>query len=340
MSAAKLPMLVRNSVIFCMFSSTSFVHGYVLIYLIYWLLGQLQYGGYIFMALLAAYGAVMMSGAERHGKNYWAWFTNSLVTRSALEYFDSSILGVEGLAAVKDERILLGLHPHGIYPMAGVLLYAGASPLRAAAPWLRIRPGAATVLFRVPLIREYMVWTGHIDAGRRTLQKHMAKGESDVALAIGGEKEALLTTNGREAILLKERTGFVQLACQHGYHLVPTYAFGQNELYTVNTTLLAGVRAALQRSLKLAFPVFWGVWGTPMPHPVKITLAFGKPIRVPKPTTPGAEPEPALVERLHAEYVAEVQALFERHKATAGYADRKLEVLAVSEAKQWKAKAS
>ena len=36
----------------------------------------------------------------------------------------------------------------------------------------------------------------------------------------------------------------------------------------------------------------------------------------------------------------QVRALFERHKAAAGYADRTLEVLAVSEAKAWKAKAS
>jgi len=35
------------------------------------------------------------------------------------------------------------------------------------------------------------------------------------------------------------------------------------------------------------------------------------------------------VERLHAEYVAEVQALFERHKEAAGYADRSLQIMAV-----------
>ena len=84
MSTAKLPLVVRNTVILWMFSSTSFVHGYVLMYLLYWLLGNLPYGGYIFLALLAVYGAVMMSKAEHHGKNAWSSFTNSFVTRSAL----------------------------------------------------------------------------------------------------------------------------------------------------------------------------------------------------------------------------------------------------------------
>ena len=31
---------------------------------------------------------------------------------------------------------------------------------------------------------------------------------------------------------------------------------------------------------------------------------------------------------MHAEYVAEVKSLFERHKAAAGYADRELKVVA------------
>ena len=117
--------------------------------------------------------------------------------------------------------------------------------------------------------------------------------------------------------------------------MVPTYAFGQNELYTVNQTLFAGLRATLQRKLKVSIPIFWGAYGSPMPHPVQITLAVGNPIKVPKPPAPSTdkkapkwEPDPELVARLHAEYVAEVKALFERHKAAAGYADRSLKVVA------------
>ena len=43
---------------------------------------------------------------------------------------------------------------------------------------------------------------------------------------------------------------------------------------------------------------------------------------------PAWEPEPELVARLHAEYVAEVKALFERHKHAAGYGERELNVVA------------
>lgn len=346
-----LPFLARDSLVFVWFSASSFVHGLVLWYALYRTLTSIgdPYGTIIFThpdhpgwkmetpkgrmlfyVLSVLYVCVLIFSRKAHNLGaVWPAFLKSAVTRAAVEYFDMTTLGDEELAAVKGERVLLGLHPHGIYPMAGVLTYAGASPFLHRHPWLRIRPCAASVLFRVPLIREYLLWTGHLDAGKRTMSRHMAKREDDLALVIGGEKEALLTMNGQEAILLHGRTGFVQLAARYGYHLVPSYAFGQNELYTVNRTLLGGLRAALQRSLKLSIPVFWGRCGTPMPHRVKVTLAVGKPIRVPEPATPGAEPDSALVERLHAEYVAEVQALFERHKEAAGYADRSLQIMAV-----------
>lgn len=343
--------------IFVWFSATSFFHGYAILAVLY--LGLTSYfdpsgslvfthpdhpgfklvvpkGRFFFLVFLVFYlGGLLFARREHNLKSYWKSFTNSAVTRSGLEYFNAGTLGAEALDSIKGERVLVGLHPHGIYPIAGILTYAGSSPLLKRHPWLRIRPCGASVIFKVPLIREYLIWTGHLDASKRTMSKHMAKGVDDLGLVVGGEQEALLTRNGEETIVLEGRTGFVNLACKHGYHLVPTYAFGQNELYTVNQTLFAGLRAAMQRRFKVSIPIFWGAYGTNMPHPVKITLAIGNPIKVPKPPPPSTdknapkwEPDPELVARLHAEYVAEVKALFERHKAAAGYADRELKVVA------------
>lgn len=351
--------LVRNALVFLFFSATSFFHGVALHYLLYRVLPLPA-----FLCGLAAYLVlVLMSGAERSGGWTWPAFRDGVTTRSALEYFNATVVGHEKLASAQGERLLFGLHPHGIYPMAGVLFYAGASPLRVAHPWLRIRPCAASVLFRVPLIREYLLWTGHLDASKKTLEKHMRAGADDLALVVGGEKEALATRNGQEKILLLGRTGFVRLALTHGYHLVPTYrrasahaahpspqsllvhaaalaspprptpsprSFGQNELYTVNQGLLAGARGWVQKKFKVSVPLFWGRCGGPMPHAARLTLAVGEPIRMPAPAVGGAEPPPELVAKVHAEYVAAVRSLFERHKAGAGYADRTLEVVSAT----------
>jgi hypothetical protein len=61
-----------------------------------------------------------------------------------------------------------------------------------------------------------------------------------------------------------------------------------------------------------------------MPHKKKITLAIGRPVRVPAAT--GLEPDGKLVDEIHAKYVAELQATFERHKDAAGYGTRQLEL--------------
>ena len=68
-----------------------------------------------------------------------------------------------------------------------------------------------------------------------------------------------------------------------------------------------------------------------MPHPVKLTLAIGPPIKVPKPAEVGTEPPTELVEKVHAEYVAAVRALFESHKESAGYGDRQLNIVSAGE---------
>ena len=235
--------------VFWWFSGTLFVHGYVLIAIAYVALPST-----LFWTCLLLYALHVFSGPEHSLRCEWRRFTDSFVTRAPLRYFDANILGGDQLDSVKGERVLLGIHPHGVYPIGGVLMYAGASPLLQRHPWLRIRPCSASVLFRVPLVREYLLWTGHLDASRRTVSRHMKRAADDIALCPGGEKEALATRNGQERVLLLGRAGFVRLACMHGYQLVPTYAFGQNELFTVNTTLLASARAALQRHLKVSQP--------------------------------------------------------------------------------------
>ena len=355
----KLSALTRWANVFLWFSATSFFHGYALLVLLYYVITstldatgavvvthpdhpsfklQVPKGRALFLVLVLIYVAGIALGRREHNlKSYWRAFTRSSVTRAALEYFEAGTVGAEALDAIKGERCLIGLHPHGIYPIAGILAYAGASPLLERQPWLRVRPCGASILFKIPLIREYLIWTGHLDAGRRTMAKHMSKGVDDLGLVVGGEQEALLTRNGEETVVLEGRAGFVSLALKYGYHLVPTYAFGQNELYTVNQSLLASFRAALQRRFKVSIPIFWGVCGTPMPHPVRLTLAIGNPIKVPSPPSPGAEPDPELVTQIHAQYMAELKALFERHKAAAGYPDRTLTVVAAAGGKAAKA---
>lgn len=96
---------------------------------------------------------------------------------------------------------------------------------------------------------QLLLWLGCVDAGASTASFNLKKGRS-LLIFIGGEKEQLMSENGRHKIYLKTRKGFVKLALQHGAHLLPVvcsrfvitiffimssqYAFGENEVHTIH----------------------------------------------------------------------------------------------------------
>jgi len=323
--------VVMHAAMLYQFGGTAFVHGYLVIGFLYCVLPF-----YIWVVVLLVYTADMfLSGAERKCKREWRAFRSSFIPQSALDYFNMQLLMAEDVNLKQGDQYLFALHPHGIFPYGGIPFYAPGSPLMRRFPWLRVHPCGATVVFKVPFIREYLLWTGHLDASRSVMQKHMSQGKT-LAILPGGEVEALRTENGREAVVLKGRKGFVSLALQHGVALVPTYSFGVNETFHVSKTALFSVRNWLQRVAKVSIPVFWGTAGTPLPRRTQISLAVGKPILVPA-NPSGEKPSEALVDEYHGKYVAALEALFKQHREAAGYGERELAVLEVPGAKMHKA---
>ena len=71
-------------------------------------------------------------------------------------------------------------------------------------------------------------------------------------------------------IYLKSRKGFIKLALQHGAHLVPMYAFGENETFYVSYFLL-NFRIWLQKNFKIGIPFIYGRYGF-MPLPVELAM--------------------------------------------------------------------
>lgn len=46
---------------------------------------------------------------------------------------------------------------------------------------------------------------------------------------VGGEREAMLNTSGRDIVYLRARRGFVRLALEAGAQLVPVFGFGNTD---------------------------------------------------------------------------------------------------------------
>ena len=108
---------VRDALIFAWFSATSFYHGYALLLAAYLLLPSCLFAGLLVVYLFLMFG----TNPEHSGNWTLKWFRDGAVTKAPLAYFSAEIVGAAELKSVADERCLFGFHPHGIYPMAGVL---------------------------------------------------------------------------------------------------------------------------------------------------------------------------------------------------------------------------
>lgn len=89
----------------------------------------------------------------------------------------------------------------------------------------------ASVIFRIPVFREYLLWLGCVNADRRVAEKVLRSGKSLVIL-VGGIMEQMLSQRGDHMVYVKKRKGHIRLALKHGTPIVPGYNFGETDLYT------------------------------------------------------------------------------------------------------------
>mmetsp|Transcript_36318 Transcript_36318/g.85000 ORF Transcript_36318/g.85000 Transcript_36318/m.85000 type:complete len:374 (-) Transcript_36318:274-1395(-) len=300
---------------------------------------------YVALPFILGYFLNMVtSKAQYTGENHSKSYAASKEYASILEYFGMRIALPDSLNLDEKEQYLFGFHPHAVHAIGSFVTtwQHPANPLFRKFPGTvdKMKCGAASVLWYVPWVRETLLWSGWIDAGRKTLDKHLSKGAS-IGIVIGGEAEPLATENGKDKVVLGGRKGFIRLAMRHGAHIVPTYTFHLNDTFSFHYHFLKGPRLALQRMTQVCIPITFGRWGTPLPKPTPgLLVAIGEPIRVPpKPADPSAKPDEAIVDQIHQKYVEALQKLFEEFKLEAGYAgDRKLEVLDAPEAEREKRK--
>lgn len=209
---------------------------------------------------------------------------------------------------------IFGAHPHGIHCTALVELgnpYGDFAEMFPNVSGVKLTGLAATIIFKIPVVREMFLYMGYIDASRSVASEALAAGQS-IYLCIGGEEESLLTTPGKDIYVLKERKGFIRLALSYGASLVPVLGIGTNEAYTTYNVLYPA-RKWIQKRFGIALPIFHGRWFTPLPHKVPIKIVIGEPIPTPKPAVVGEKPSEELVNEFHARYIEAVRKLHGKH---------------------------
>lgn len=133
------------------------------------------------------------------------------------------------------------MHPHGIHCWPLNVFAFVTSAFYDAFPGMPVTGVAATVMFKLPVIRELFLTMHYRDAGRSTCEKVLkgskengGKGTS-LFICTGGEAESLQSETGKDKVVLKGRVGFVRLALSWGCPLVPVYGLGVTDLYTTYT---------------------------------------------------------------------------------------------------------
>jgi 1-acyl-sn-glycerol-3-phosphate acyltransferase len=187
-----------------------------------------------------------------------------------------------------------------------------------------IRTLAATVIFRLPLVREFALWTGCIDASRAVASRALRAGRSILVLP-GGEAEQIRTVHGKEKVYLHRRKGFIKIALRHGVPIVPVYVFGASDYY--HTWFVGyGLRLWIMKQTGICITLAFGLYGSVLcPMPVETTIVFGKPLDFTVKEA-GAPSDKEVVDA-HQQFCQALRELFDKHKKSLGYGDRQLEIL-------------
>ncbi|XP_030353355.1 diacylglycerol O-acyltransferase 2-like [Strigops habroptila] len=250
------------------------------------------------------------------------------VWRHFRDYFPVKLVKTHDLSP--SHNYIIGSHPHGILCVGAFCNFiTGSTGFEEMFPG--IRPFLTTLAgnFRLPVFREYLMSGGLCPVTRRAIGYLLSKNGTGnaVAVVIGGAAESLSCRPGITTLILKNRKGFVRLALQHGAHLVPSFSFGENDLFRQvvfeEGSWMRSIQQRFQKMMGFAPCVFYGrgltsiqSWGL-LPYAKPITTVVGEPVTVPKIEDPSSE----VVDMYHEMYVRSLLKLFNDNKTKYGLSE-------------------
>ncbi|XP_075291582.1 diacylglycerol O-acyltransferase 2-like [Opisthocomus hoazin] len=250
------------------------------------------------------------------------------VWRHFRDYFPVKLVKTHDLSP--SHNYIIGSHPHGILCVGAFCNFiTGSTGFAEMFPG--IRPFLTTLAgnFRLPVFREYLMSGGLCPVTRRAIGYLLSQNGTGnaVAIVIGGAAESLSCRPGVTTLILKNRKGFVRMALQHGAYLVPSFSFGENDLFRQvvfeEGSWMRSIQKRFQKMMGFAPCVFYGRGLTSvrsrgfLPYARPITTVVGEPVTVPKIEDPSCE----TVDMYHEMYVRSLLKLFEENKTKYGLAE-------------------
>lgn len=173
--------------------------------------------------------------------------------------------------------------------------------------------------------REILLSIGLIESSKESIEYVLnddKKGRA-VVIVIGGAAEALDAHPGKHTLTLANRKGFVREALKTGAHLVPVYAFGENDVYKQIDNPEGSVLRKMQewgkKKTGISLPLIYGRGYFQMalgllPINTPVNVVVGAPIEVQKTLEPSKE----VVDQIHGIYMEKLSELFDNNKQRFG----------------------
>lgn len=217
----------------------------------------------IFWPLLLIYFAYMFfdDKFERGGRPS-EWYRTLPMWKWFCAYFPAKLVTEAELDPSKN--YLFGVHPHGIIA-TGAFASFGSEALEISKifPGLKFRILTLAANFYFPLYREFIYALGGCSASKRSINNifKLGPGHSCV-IVVGGAEESLISKPDTNELVLSKRYGFVAMAIKNGASLVPTYIFGENNLFDQVIpepgTLIFKMQKLMKKIVGFTLPMYYG----------------------------------------------------------------------------------
>lgn len=210
--------------------------------------------------------------------------TMDFISKIVNWYFKPQYLGLENLAKNKpslyvSNHTLLGLTDGPLY-----------MPMLMKEKDIYLRPLADKMHKELPLWRSIVSDIGAVEGSRENCHKLMEY-KQHILVFPGGTNEITKTKDEKYKLLWQERFGFVKLAIENEYPIIPISSLGGDDIYDIifdkkdimesklGTWLKdSGIADKYLRGGSIIPPILKGFGPTLIPKPQPLFYAFGKPI--------------------------------------------------------------
>ncbi|XP_034654937.1 diacylglycerol O-acyltransferase 2-like [Drosophila subobscura] len=299
------------------------------------ILASLFYGGLVLRSLVLIYLIYVFVDHKRNNSvidgNGWLLNRSNRLYRHYRNYFPVELVKTAELPPNKN--YILASFPHGILGN-GIGINMGLDISRWLELFPKIRPKVGTLdqNFLIPIGREVLRSWGLVSVSKAALNYLLTKSNDPkhadnrdgftsnaVAILVGGAQEAMDSHPGQYIVTLRNRKGFVKMAIRTGSPIVPTFSFGEVDIFdqvpNPPNSLVRRVQTVVKQLTGISplIPVGRGIFNYSfgfLPNRRRIVQVVGAPINVVK----SDQPDAAYVDKVHGQVIEALEKMFEKYK--------------------------